>query len=80
MAAGARWNLRVQAVDTNPTSLRAKAWPVGTAEPADWQLSVQDSSAGLQQSGGQGLSTYVAGTITNSPITAGYDDLTAQVP
>ncbi len=36
VAPGDRLNVKVQAFGTSPTTLRAKVWAVGSAEPTDW--------------------------------------------
>ena len=76
-ATGDRLNLAVQATGTSPTTLRAKVWKVGSAEPADWQATITDSTAALQAAGSIGLSLYLGGTATTVPVTATFDDLTA---
>lgn len=75
LAAGGQLEVRLQVTGTNPTALQAKAWPVGTTEPAAWNLAVSDSTAGLQVPGGLGLSTYTSGSATNVPITARFSDV-----
>jgi PKD repeat protein len=76
-APGARLNVKVQAFGTSPTTLRAKVWAVGSAEPANWTLSVTDSTSGLQVAGGIGLGAYLSGSATNGPVTTSFDDLWA---
>ena len=68
--------VRTQVVGTNPTTLRAKVWAVGSAEPATWLQSVTDSTAGLQQAGSIGLVDYVSGTAT-AALAIRHDDLSA---
>ncbi|WP_454699186.1 PKD domain-containing protein [Arthrobacter humicola] len=75
---GDEMQLRLQSTGVSPTVLRAKLWKVGTAEPAGWQVTAQDSTAALQGPGGIGLSTYLSGSATNLPVTVRYDDLLAQ--
>ena len=74
-AGGAAVRLRVQAIGSNPTTVRARAWLAGTAEPTTWQASATDSTAGLQGSGSVGLRTYLSSTTANGPITGVFDDL-----
>ncbi|SDQ68173.1 PKD domain-containing protein [Quadrisphaera sp. DSM 44207] len=76
LAPGQRLLVRVQAVGTAPTTLRARAWVEGTPEPADWQLTATDSTAALQAAGGVGLSTYLSASAT-APLTVAWDDLAA---
>ena len=73
-------NLRVQVLNTSPTTVRAKVWKVGTAEPAAWQRSVTDSTAGLQTSGSVGLSPYVSSSSTQVPVTVKLDELVVTAP
>jgi hypothetical protein len=64
--------IRFQAFGTNPTTLRAKVWLANGAEPAAWQVSTTDSTAGLQAAGGVGLKGYLSGTSNNAPVTVAY--------
>jgi PKD repeat protein len=77
VAPGDRLNVKVQAYGTSPTTLRAKVWAVGTAEPTNWIASVTDSTSGLQAVGGIGFSAYLSSTATNAPVIASFDDLWA---
>jgi hypothetical protein len=67
--------LRFQAVGASPTTLNAKVWKVGSAEPAGWQNSTSDSSAGLQVAGAVGIRAQLAGSATNAPIITFFDNL-----
>ena len=75
--AGTVLQVKVQAFGTSPTTLRAKVWRVGTAEPGAWTASVTDATAALQASGGIGLRTYLSSSATNAPIVASFDNLWA---
>ena len=55
-----------------PTTLSAKVW-IGT-EPADWQYTTTDSTAGLQDAGHTGMAVVLSSTATNVPITFRTDD------
>jgi PKD repeat protein len=79
-AAGNRLRLRVQAVGTSPTQLRAKVWRAGTTEPTTWLVSGSDSTAALQAAGRVGLTTYLSSSATNAPITVAVDDFVAVTP
>jgi PKD repeat protein len=68
--------MRVQVTGTSPTTIRAKLWKTGTTEPTAWTLSTTDNSAGLQSAGYVGLETYASASITNSPVTLRFDNLT----
>ncbi|NTW42550.1 MAG: PKD domain-containing protein, partial [Cellulomonadaceae bacterium] len=76
-AAGNQIQVRLQVTGTSPTTVRAKAWAAGTAEPATWQVTATDSTAALQTAGGIGLSSYLSASATNAPMTVTFDDLTA---
>ena len=77
-ATGDQLQVRLQVVGTSPTTIQAKVWRVGAAEPAAWQLSTTDATAGLQASGGIGLALYISGTATVVPLTVAFDDLVAR--
>ncbi|WP_347756893.1 PKD domain-containing protein [Agrococcus sp. ProA11] len=64
--AGEELQLRVQVSGSSPTTIQAKAWPASGAEPADWQLSTTDSTAGLQGSGWVSLHANRAGSATST--------------
>ena len=70
--------IRMQTSGTSPTTIRAKAWKLGSTEPANWQVTTTDSTAGLQSAGGVGLSVYVSATATNVPITLTADNLSVK--
>ena len=76
-AAGDVLDVRAQARGTSPTTLRAKVWRDGTAEPSAWTNSTTDSSAALQAAGSIGLTPYLGSSATNAPIQARYDNLRA---
>ena len=76
-SAGQLVRVRVQAVGTSPTLLRAKVWADGDPEPAGWTVSVTDSTAALQSAGQVGLRTYLSGSATNAPVLGLFDDLSA---
>ena len=67
-------HIRFSALGTNPTTLAAKAWKAGTAEPATWQLTTTDATATLQNPGAVGITTYLSSAATNSPVTASIDN------
>ena len=77
LAAGDRLRVRVQVEGTSPTTVRARAWKVGSTEPTTWQYTATDSTAGLQTGGGVRLTTYASSTVTGGAIVARYDDLLA---
>ncbi|WP_308166519.1 LamG-like jellyroll fold domain-containing protein [Actinomadura sp. NEAU-AAG7] len=74
--AGRPLHVRLQVTGTSPTTLKAKVWADGAAEP-DWQLTGTDSTAELQTAGALGVWAYLAGNSTNAPVVASVDDLVA---
>ncbi|NTW38914.1 MAG: PKD domain-containing protein, partial [Cellulomonadaceae bacterium] len=74
---GDQLQVRLQVVGTSPTTVRAKVWRLGTAEPTAWTVSATDSTATLQTAGGVGLASYLTSTATNAPMTATFDNLQA---
>jgi PKD repeat protein len=79
-AVGDRLAIRMQVTGTGTTTIRAKVWEVGTAEPASWQRSVTDTTAALQTAGNVGLMTYLSGSANNAPLTVRIDNLRATTP
>jgi PKD repeat protein len=79
-APGQQLRIRMQVEGASPTTLRAKVWRVGQAEPAAWQVQSTDATGGLQAAGGIGVVAYLSGSATNAPVTASFDDLTAGSP
>ncbi|WP_395245669.1 LamG-like jellyroll fold domain-containing protein [Agromyces sp. MMS24-K17] len=76
-AGGQQLQLRVQATGTSPTTLRAKVWQAGSAEPAAWQVTATSSSGALQSAGIVGVEGYLSGAASNAPLSIRYDDFTA---
>ncbi|MDQ1584187.1 MAG: trimeric autotransporter adhesin [Microbacteriaceae bacterium] len=72
--AGQQLTMRVQVFGTNPTTVRAKIWRTGQAEPVAWQASVTDSTATLQASGTIGLRAYLSASATITPVTIKFDN------
>ncbi|MBO3086541.1 LamG domain-containing protein [Cellulomonas fengjieae] len=68
LVAGDVLNARLQAVGSNPTTLRLRVWKDGTTEPTTWQVSATDSTAELQDAGGVGIDTNLSGSATNAPL------------
>jgi hypothetical protein len=70
--------VRLDVTGEQTTSLQAKAWTAGSAEPAGWQISAVDTAptAALQVAGGIGVSVYLAGSAT-APVRVSVDDLWA---
>jgi large repetitive protein len=80
VSAGDRFEVRMQAVGSSPTTLRAKIWKSGTTEPAAWTRTASDSTAGLQVAGGVGMYYYVSGSTTNSPTVLSTDGFRVSTP
>jgi len=69
------YSVAVRAVTAGgQTTLTAKLWPKGTAEPAAWQATATDSTAAMQGSGWVRLWSYMSSGAT-SPITTSFDDI-----
>ncbi|GAA3472294.1 LamG-like jellyroll fold domain-containing protein [Nonomuraea roseola] len=76
-AAGDVLRIRLQVTGTSPTTISAKVWNQAAAEPAGWQATVTDATAGMQAPGGVGLASYLSGTATNPPVLLTVDDFSA---
>ena len=79
-AVGEQLVMRVQVDGTSPTTIRAKVWKQGAAEPATWQRTVTDATAGFQVAGAIGIQSYLSSSATNAPLVISVDDLTAGRP
>ncbi|MBO2446992.1 hypothetical protein J4573_07815 [Actinomadura barringtoniae] len=71
--------LKLQVTGSSPTTLRAKVWADGKAEPAAWQLSGTDTTPGLQAAGGLGVRAYL-GRTSAAPATISVDGVYAVQP
>ena len=58
--------LKMQVTGINPTTIRAKAWPDGQAEPSAWTTVATDSTAALQLAGDVGLRGYNSNTASSA--------------
>ncbi|MGY1809660.1 PKD domain-containing protein [Blastococcus sp. SYSU D00669] len=77
--AGQTLNVHVQVTGTGTTTVRATVWTTGT-EPAAWQLTRTDTTAGLQANGGIGLAVHrPSGTTANTAVRFGPLTVTAVV-
>ena len=72
--------VRLQAVGTNPTTLRMKVWAAGQTEPTNWQFSATDSATALQTAGGVGLRSRISSDATNAPVAFLFDDFRVGSP
>ncbi len=77
---GSSVRVRFQVTGTGTATLVGKAWNPASAEPADWQLTRTDSTAGLQGAGVVGLYGYVFGSTTNVPLTVSVDNFKVARP
>lgn len=78
VAPGDTLRLRVQAIGTTSTTVQAKAWRAGTAEPAGWQVAATDAApAALQAPGHIGVVLYTSSSWTGTAPTVRIDNLTA---
>jgi PKD repeat protein len=74
-AAGEKFKISTEVKGTGPTSISAKVWKSADPEPAAWQLTRTDSTAGLQSAGSVGLWTYVPAAAAG-PLSVTVDHLT----
>lgn len=78
-AADDQLRVRLRVTGTAPrTTVQAKVWKVGTAEPTDWTATATDTGSDGPASGGVGVEGYLGSTATNAPVTLGLDDLTVR--
>jgi len=80
IAPGAKLNVRLEVSGSGTTTIRAKVWADGTAEPTAWTVSTTDTFAGLQAPGWVALGAYTSGSTTNAPQTVSFDDLSVFKP
>ena len=72
--------VRVRATGASPTTLQARVWRGGSAEPSAWQVTTTDATAAQQAAGGVGVAVYVTGSGSGDPTTVRVDDLVAAPP
>ena len=73
-------NLRLQVVGNGTTTVRAKIWLNGAAEPGAWNLTATDTTAALQAPGAVGFYSYMGSSATNAPVTLQVQDFAASTP
>ncbi|WP_375477358.1 beta strand repeat-containing protein [uncultured Jatrophihabitans sp.] len=78
--AGTPLRVRLQTLGSGTTTLNAKVWAASAAEPADWQVSATDTTAGLQAQGTVAISSTNSSSSTNAPITVSVDNLRVNLP
>ncbi|WP_369371111.1 LamG-like jellyroll fold domain-containing protein [Promicromonospora sp. Populi] len=77
VAAGEKLAVRMQITGSAPTTIRAKVWKAGTAEPAAWQLTTTNAIPELQDAGAVGYSVSNAGSVTTGANVVRLDDFWA---
>ncbi|BDZ51947.1 hypothetical protein GCM10025867_41880 [Frondihabitans sucicola] len=77
---GSSISMRLQVTGTSPTTIRAKVWATGTAEPTAWTVSATDSSSSLQTAGDVGVLAYESGSSTNGAQVVSFQQLSAFKP
>jgi PKD repeat protein len=77
VGAGERLAVRMQVLGSSPTTIRAKVWTAGTAEPAAWQLTTTNTVPELQDAGAVGYSVSNAGSVTTGANVVRLDDFWA---
>ncbi len=73
-------NVRFVASGSGTTTLEAKAWKQGAAEPASAQLKRTDTATELQTAGAFAINSYLSGTVTAAPVTVRLDNLLVTAP
>jgi hypothetical protein len=77
-APGQVLDVRLQVTGTAPTTVRARVWASGAAEPSTWQASGTDATAALQAAGAVGVVGYLSSNATNAPVTVTFSSIAAQ--
>jgi PKD repeat protein len=67
-SAGQMYRVRFDVTGTSPTTLKARAWAVGTTEPSTWALNTTDSESVLQAAGSPGVRVQLGASATNQPM------------
>ncbi|PRB10360.1 hypothetical protein CQ047_07770 [Microbacterium sp. MYb72] len=67
-AAGDVFRLAVNVSGASPTTIQVKTWKDGAIEPADWQLTVTDSTADLQGTGWTSVHASRGSTATSTAV------------
>ncbi|MDQ1513414.1 MAG: hypothetical protein QOC59_1256, partial [Microbacteriaceae bacterium] len=76
-SAGSVLHVRMRTTGNGTTTLQARAWLDGAAQPSSWQATATDTTAALQAAGSVGLRSYVSAAVTNGPLVVRFDDFTA---
>lgn len=72
--AGDRFSVKVQVSGAGTTTLKAKVWSAGAAEPGAWQVTSTDATASLQKAGTVGVHAARGSTAQANAVIA-FDDL-----
>jgi PKD repeat protein len=70
--ANAHYNLSMLVRGTSPTTVSAKVWKVGDPEPAAWQTTGTDNTAGFQAKGAVGVFSSLPSGAANAPVTVSF--------
>lgn len=77
--AGGALRVKFQTVSADGvTTLKARVWPLGQAEPSAWLVESTDATASLQGAGKSGFFAYASGSLTNGPVVYAVDDLSVR--
>ena len=74
-SAGSSFSLLMETTGSSTTTIRAKLWAAGSAEPANWQLTTTDATPALQVAGAPTVFSYRSGSGTGTNL-ASFDDFT----
>jgi hypothetical protein len=75
---GGEIRVRAQAIGSDPTTVRMRAWSPSSPEPAVWQVSVIDWTGSLQHDGAIGMGWGATSAVTQSAPVLRFDDLVAR--
>ena len=75
LGAGEGLQLRLEVRGAGPTTLRARVWRTGTAEPTTWTRTLTESTATGATTSAPAVTTYLSSSTTSGPIAVRYDDL-----
>ena len=75
---GSNLSIRVQAVGSGTSTVRAMVWATGTTAPTAWQVSTTDTTAALQAPGSVGVSGFVPAAATNAPVSLQFAKFSSQ--
>lgn len=73
---GVDYTIKFQVQGTGTTNMAAKMWAASGAEPAGWQLTRTDTTAGLQTAGSVGLFSWVPTSAAAYPVKVSFGDVT----